>query len=85
MDTNSNFVKLCPSQEEEMVPLGFLCYSNMLMHREDLKDAIYSSPYGGRTFQNYHHSLIFISENSWPLAKRKRCSLPLEKNLNRIK
>jgi hypothetical protein len=44
MDMNRYFVKLCPSQEEEMVPLGSLCYSNMFMHRDDLKDAIYSSP-----------------------------------------
>jgi hypothetical protein len=40
LDTNQYFIKLCPSQEEEMVPLGALCYSNVLMHREDLKDTI---------------------------------------------
>jgi hypothetical protein len=41
LDSNKYFIKLCPSQEEEMVPLGALCYSHILMNRDDLKDAIY--------------------------------------------
>jgi hypothetical protein len=51
LDTNQYFIKLCPSQEEEMVPLGALCYSNVLMHREDLKDTITRHSYGKVTFQ----------------------------------
>jgi len=44
LDSNSYFIKLCPSQDEEMIPLGALCYSNVLMHREDFKEAIYQHP-----------------------------------------
>jgi hypothetical protein len=44
LDSNQYFIKLCPSQEEEMVPLGALCYSNVLIHREDLKEAITKHP-----------------------------------------
>jgi hypothetical protein len=44
LDSNQYFIKLCPSQEEEMVPLGALCYSNVLMHQEDLKEAITQHP-----------------------------------------
>jgi hypothetical protein len=44
LDSNNYFIKLCPSQEEEMIPLGALCYRNVLMHREDLKEAIYQHP-----------------------------------------
>jgi hypothetical protein len=40
LDSNQCFIQLCPSQEEEMVPLRALCYSNVLMHQEDLKNAI---------------------------------------------
>ena len=42
LDTNKYIIKLCSSQAEEMVPLGALCYSNVLMHREDLKEAFYN-------------------------------------------
>jgi len=44
LDSNQYFIKLCPSQEEEMIPLGALCYSHILMSRDDLKDAIYKHP-----------------------------------------
>jgi hypothetical protein len=44
LDSNQYFIKLCPSQEEEMNPLGALCYSNVLRHRKDLKEAIYKHP-----------------------------------------
>jgi hypothetical protein len=37
LDTYRHYIKLCPSQEEEMVQVGALCYSNVLMHREELK------------------------------------------------
>jgi len=44
LDSNLYFIKLCPSQEEEMVPLRALCYSHVLMNRDDLRDAIYQHP-----------------------------------------
>ncbi len=44
LDSNQYFIKLCPNQEEEMIPLGALCYSNVLMHHEDSKEAIYQHP-----------------------------------------
>ncbi len=40
LDINQYFIKLCPSQAEEMVQIGALCYSHILMHREELKEAI---------------------------------------------
>jgi hypothetical protein len=44
MDSNQYVIKLCPSQEEEMILLSALCCSNVLMHFEDLKEAIYQHP-----------------------------------------
>jgi hypothetical protein len=44
LDTYRYFLKLCPSQNEEMVQIGALCYSSVLMFRDDLKQAIYSHP-----------------------------------------
>jgi hypothetical protein len=40
LDANRYILKLCPSQVEEMVQIGALCYSHMLMNREVLKAAI---------------------------------------------
>jgi hypothetical protein len=37
-------LKLCPSQAEEMVPVGALCFSNLFMHREELKCSIMLHP-----------------------------------------
>lgn len=37
LDTYNYFIKLCPSHNEEMTPIGALCYSNIFMHCEDLK------------------------------------------------
>jgi hypothetical protein len=37
-------MKLCPSQFEEMVPLGTLCYSNIRINRADLEQAILHHP-----------------------------------------
>jgi hypothetical protein len=40
LDIYHDYIKLCTSQEEEIVQIGALCYSNILMHREELKQAI---------------------------------------------
>jgi hypothetical protein len=44
LDVHWYHMKLCPSQSEEMTPLVALCYSNILMHRDDLKQAILQHP-----------------------------------------
>jgi hypothetical protein len=44
LDTYQYYVKLCPSQHEEMVQVGGLCYSNVLMHHEELKQVIMKHP-----------------------------------------
>jgi hypothetical protein len=44
LEYNRYFVKLCPSQEEEMVQVGALCYSSIFLYREDLKQSIISHP-----------------------------------------
>jgi hypothetical protein len=40
IDTYNYFMKLCPSQVEEMTQIGALCYSNLFIYHEDLKSAI---------------------------------------------
>jgi hypothetical protein len=44
LDTYNYYIKLCPSQTEEMMQIGALCYSNLFMYREDLKAAIITHP-----------------------------------------
>jgi hypothetical protein len=44
LDTYKYFLKLCPSQMEEMVQIGALCYSTILMFRDDPKQGIYFHP-----------------------------------------
>ncbi len=40
LDAHRYYIKLCPSQHKEMVQVGVLCYSNVFMHRQDLKGSI---------------------------------------------
>ena len=44
LDTYNSSIKLCPSQSEEMMQIGALCYSNIFIYREDLKAAIIDHP-----------------------------------------
>jgi hypothetical protein len=44
LDSHCYSLKMCPSQTEEMVPVGALCFSNLFMHREELKQSIMSHP-----------------------------------------
>jgi len=37
LDLHCYSLKLCPSQTEEIVPVGALCFGNLFMHREELK------------------------------------------------
>jgi len=43
LDVYYYYMKLCPSQQEEMIPIGALCYSNVFMHCKELKQAIMKS------------------------------------------
>lgn len=40
LDAHWYYIKLFPSQHKEMVQVGALCYSNVFMHREELKGSI---------------------------------------------
>lgn len=44
LDSNRYYMRLCTSQDEEMIQLGALLYSNIFMYREDLKHAIQQHP-----------------------------------------
>jgi hypothetical protein len=44
LDTYNYYIKLCPSQNEEMTQIRALCYSSIFMYREDLMEAILSHP-----------------------------------------
>jgi hypothetical protein len=44
LDTNKYHICQCPSQSEEMVPIGVICYSSPFHHREELKQAILYHP-----------------------------------------
>jgi len=54
LDTYNYFIKLFPSQKEEMIQIGVLCYSNVFMYHEDLK-AEMLAPLNG-----YHKILIMF-------------------------
>jgi hypothetical protein len=40
LDTNNYILHQCPSQSEEMIPIGVLCYGIPFLHQEELKQAI---------------------------------------------
>jgi hypothetical protein len=44
LDLHCYSLKLCPSQTEEMVPVGALCFSSLFMHREEIKRSILLHP-----------------------------------------
>jgi hypothetical protein len=44
LDLHCYSLKLCPSQTKEMVPVGALCFSNLFMHRKELKRSILLHP-----------------------------------------
>jgi hypothetical protein len=44
LDSHRYFMKLCPSQAEEMVTIGILCYSSIFSFRDNLKQAILTHP-----------------------------------------
>ncbi len=44
LDSHRYFMRLCPSNAEEMVKIGMLCYSSIFIFRDDPKQAITSHP-----------------------------------------
>jgi hypothetical protein len=44
LEHNRFYIKLCPSQHEEMVQVGALCFSSIFIYREDLKQSILKHP-----------------------------------------
>jgi hypothetical protein len=44
LDSHRYFMKLCPSQAEEMVNIEILCYSSVFTFHDDLKQAIITHP-----------------------------------------
>jgi hypothetical protein len=44
LDSHRYNMKLCPSQHEEMINIGVLCYSSIFTFRDDLKQAILKHP-----------------------------------------
>jgi hypothetical protein len=57
LDTHGFSLKLFPSQTEEMVPVGALCFSNLFMHREELKRSIMSQP---KWIQDHQDNIPFF-------------------------
>ncbi len=70
LDTYNYFMKLCPSQMQEMTQIGTLCYSNLFIYREDLKSAILSCPLW--TPQDPNNPPIFDLFVSDFIASRKK-------------
>jgi hypothetical protein len=58
-DTHRHFIKMCPSQSEEMVKIGVLCYGSTFMFWDDLKQAIMSHPQWTPLDVNNPLSLIY--------------------------
>jgi hypothetical protein len=44
LEFNRYNVKMSPSQDEEMIQIGALCFSSIFTYREDLKQAIFQDP-----------------------------------------
>lgn len=60
LDTYNYFIKLCPSQTEEMTQIDALCYSKVFIYREDLKSAILSHPLWTSKIPKTHLSLTYL-------------------------
>lgn len=73
LDFHCYSLKLCPSQAEEMVLVGALCFSNLFMHREDLKCSIMHHPLWQQTFPE--DMLIFDIYVSDFLANQKKTKM----------
>jgi hypothetical protein len=56
LETHRYYIKICPSQAEEMVKIGILCYGSIFIFRDHLKQAIM-----------YHPLWIPIDANSPPI------------------
>jgi len=44
LDSYKYYVRVCPGQNEEMVPIGALCYGSIFIFRDNLKQAIVNHP-----------------------------------------
>ncbi len=74
-------MRLCPSQNEEMVPIGALCYSNTLIFRDDLKKAITSHPLGTPSETSPHPIFnIYVSDFNAPIKETKMLFVSFEKS-----
>jgi hypothetical protein len=44
LDNHKYHIRQCPSQTDEMFPIGLLCHGSLFLHREELKSAILNHP-----------------------------------------
>jgi len=81
LDSHCYSLKPCPSQAEEMVPVGALCFSNLFMHaREELKFSIMLHPYGSKISPKICRSLMYTSAIFLPTNRKQRCYLYPQKS-----
>jgi hypothetical protein len=74
LDSHCYSLKPCPSQAEEMVPVGALCFSNLFMHaREELKFSIMLHPYGSKISPKICRSSIYTSAIFLPTNRDAIC------------
>jgi hypothetical protein len=81
LDSYHYFMRLCPSQNEEMVQIGALCYGSIFLFREDLKQAILAHPQWTPT--DPMSSLIFdiyVRDFKTPGKKTKMLFLSAERS-----
>jgi hypothetical protein len=81
LEFNRYHIKLSPSQDEEMIQVGTLCFSSIFTYREDLKHAILQDPLWHPTKEN--HSPIFDiypADFQGPDKKTKMLSISAEKS-----
>jgi hypothetical protein len=69
---NQYYLKLCPSQTKEMVQVGVLCFSNLFMHCEELKNAIMAIHPGPQKAYKIHPYLVSMRVISLLVPKRQQ-------------
>jgi hypothetical protein len=81
LDAHRYFLRMCPSNAEEMVKIGMLCYSSIFMFRDDLKLAILShSSWTPSDPLNPPIFDIFVWELNSSLKKTKMLFVSAEKS-----
>jgi hypothetical protein len=85
LEYNKYYMKLCPSQEEEMVQVGALCFSSIFIYREDLKQSIIQHPLWTTKHTDDPPIFdIYLADFTGPSKKTKMLFISAEKSKQNV-